>query len=92
MATLCGSPAITRATAASMAAWIALMFNLPPSIMDVTGLSHRLSPRSILSSANGSNQLRRGYGTATQGWQEIRAGRDVLISAPTGAGKTLAAF
>ncbi len=27
-----------------------------------------------------------------QGWQEIRAGRDVLISAPTGAGKTLAAF
>ena len=27
-----------------------------------------------------------------QGWPEIRAGRDVLISAPTGAGKTLAAF
>ncbi len=27
-----------------------------------------------------------------QGWQEIRAGHDVLISAPTGAGKTLAAF
>src|SRR5579884_1215865 len=26
------------------------------------------------------------------GWPEIRAGRDVLISAPTGAGKTLAAF
>lgn len=27
-----------------------------------------------------------------QGWPEIQAGRDVLISAPTGAGKTLAAF
>ena len=27
-----------------------------------------------------------------QGWPEIRAGRDVLISAPTGSGKTLAAF
>ena len=27
-----------------------------------------------------------------QGWQEIQAGHDVLISAPTGAGKTLAAF
>ena len=26
------------------------------------------------------------------GWPEIRAGNDVLISAPTGAGKTLAAF
>ncbi len=26
------------------------------------------------------------------GWEEIRAGHDVLISAPTGAGKTLAAF
>ena len=26
------------------------------------------------------------------GWAEIRAGRDVLISAPTGSGKTLAAF
>ncbi|MGH7707343.1 MAG: DEAD/DEAH box helicase, partial [Vulcanimicrobiaceae bacterium] len=26
------------------------------------------------------------------GWLEIRAGRDVLISAPTGSGKTLAAF
>src|SRR5579871_4529398 len=26
------------------------------------------------------------------GWPEIRAGHDVLISAPTGAGKTLAAF
>ena len=26
------------------------------------------------------------------GWPEIRAGRDVLISAPTGAGKTLSAF
>ncbi len=26
------------------------------------------------------------------GWPEIRAGRDVLISAPTGSGKTLAAF
>src|SRR5215203_944329 len=26
------------------------------------------------------------------GWREIRAGRDVLISAPTGSGKTLAAF
>lgn len=26
------------------------------------------------------------------GWPEIRLGRDVLISAPTGAGKTLAAF
>lgn len=28
----------------------------------------------------------------TQGWPHIRAGRNVLISAPTGAGKTLAAF
>jgi ATP-dependent Lhr-like helicase len=27
-----------------------------------------------------------------QGWPEIRAGRDILISAPTGSGKTLAAF
>src|SRR5579884_1370219 len=27
-----------------------------------------------------------------QGWPEIRAGNDVLISAPTGSGKTLAAF
>ena len=26
------------------------------------------------------------------GWREIAAGRNVLISAPTGAGKTLAAF
>jgi ATP-dependent Lhr-like helicase len=26
------------------------------------------------------------------GWPEIRAGRDVLISAPTGSGKTLAEF
>src|SRR5216684_3672748 len=26
------------------------------------------------------------------GWPEIRAGHDVLISAPTGSGKTLAAF
>src|SRR5438132_2796758 len=34
------------------------------------------------------------YATAPQilGWPEIRAGRDVLISAPTGSGKTLAAF
>ncbi|MGA3041231.1 MAG: DEAD/DEAH box helicase [Bryobacteraceae bacterium] len=28
----------------------------------------------------------------TLGWPEIRAGRDILISAPTGSGKTLAAF
>ncbi len=27
-----------------------------------------------------------------QGWPQIRSGRDVLISAPTGAGKTLSAF
>jgi ATP-dependent Lhr-like helicase len=27
-----------------------------------------------------------------RGWPEIRAGHDVLISAPTGSGKTLAAF
>ncbi|MYI73830.1 MAG: DEAD/DEAH box helicase, partial [Acidobacteria bacterium] len=27
-----------------------------------------------------------------QAWPEIRAGRDILISAPTGSGKTLAAF
>ena len=35
-----------------------------------------------------------GEATAPQrlGWPRIRAGRDVLISAPTGAGKTLAAF
>ncbi|HMD03263.1 MAG TPA: DEAD/DEAH box helicase [Candidatus Baltobacteraceae bacterium] len=35
-----------------------------------------------------------GAPTAPQvlGWPEIRAGRDVLISAPTGSGKTLAAF
>src|SRR5262245_52535265 len=26
------------------------------------------------------------------GWPEIRAGHDILISAPTGSGKTLAAF
>src|ERR1700678_3140441 len=36
------------------------------------------------------------FGTPTepqiQGWPEIRAGHDVLISAPTGSGKTLAAF
>ena len=36
------------------------------------------------------------FGTATEpqilGWPEIRAGHDVLISAPTGSGKTLAAF
>ncbi len=36
------------------------------------------------------------YGEPTepqvQGWPLIRAGRDVLISAPTGSGKTLAAF
>jgi ATP-dependent helicase Lhr and Lhr-like helicase len=36
------------------------------------------------------------FGTPTepqiQGWPLIRAGRDVLISAPTGSGKTLAAF
>src|SRR5690242_18179004 len=28
----------------------------------------------------------------TLGWPQIRAGHDVLISAPTGSGKTLAAF
>jgi len=36
------------------------------------------------------------FGAATEpqvrGWPEIRAGHDVLISAPTGSGKTLAAF
>src|SRR5580658_7292499 len=36
------------------------------------------------------------YGKPTepqvQGWPAIRAGHDVLISAPTGSGKTLAAF
>ncbi|MFN7997917.1 MAG: DEAD/DEAH box helicase [Bryobacteraceae bacterium] len=31
-------------------------------------------------------------GPQQQGWPEIRAGHDVLISAPTGSGKTLAAF
>jgi ATP-dependent Lhr-like helicase len=38
----------------------------------------------------------RRFGRATEpqtlGWPEIRAGHDVLISAPTGSGKTLAAF
>ena len=38
----------------------------------------------------------RRFGPATEPqllvWPEIRAGRDVLISAPTGSGKTLAAF
>ena len=38
----------------------------------------------------------RRFGVATEpqarAWPEIRAGRDVLISAPTGSGKTLAAF
>ena len=38
----------------------------------------------------------RRFGAATEpqarAWPEIRAGRDVLISAPTGSGKTLAAF
>ena len=38
----------------------------------------------------------RRFGSATEpqsrAWPEIRAGRDVLISAPTGSGKTLAAF
>jgi ATP-dependent Lhr-like helicase len=39
-------------------------------------------------------QIRFGTPTAPQilGWPEIRAGHDVLISAPTGSGKTLAAF
>ena len=36
------------------------------------------------------------FGTTTEpqanGWPAIRAGSDVLISAPTGSGKTLAAF
>jgi ATP-dependent Lhr-like helicase len=36
------------------------------------------------------------FGRATEpqtlGWPELRAGRDVLVSAPTGSGKTLAAF
>ncbi len=40
--------------------------------------------------------FRRRFGRATEpqtlGWPQIRAGRDVLISAPTGSGKTLAAF
>src|SRR5438128_11031999 len=38
----------------------------------------------------------RSFASATQpqlaAWKEIRAGNDVLISAPTGSGKTLAAF
>ena len=38
----------------------------------------------------------RRFGTATEpqsgAWPEIRAGRDVLVSASTGSGKTLAAF
>ena len=38
----------------------------------------------------------RRFGSATEpqsrAWPEIRAGRDVLVSAPTGSGKTLAAF
>ena len=28
----------------------------------------------------------------TEGWPRIRAGEDVLVSAPTGSGKTMAAF
>ena len=43
-----------------------------------------------------SEWFTRRFGPATEpqmlGWPEIRAGRDVLISAPTGSGKTLAAF
>ena len=43
-----------------------------------------------------SEWFTRRFGQATEpqilGWPEIRAGRDVLISAPTGSGKTLAAF
>src|SRR5438105_11811183 len=40
--------------------------------------------------------FKRRFSSPTQpqilGWPEIRAGHDVLISAPTGSGKTLAAF
>jgi ATP-dependent Lhr-like helicase len=40
--------------------------------------------------------LERRFGTPTEpqalAWPEIRAGRDVLVSAPTGSGKTFAAF
>jgi ATP-dependent Lhr-like helicase len=43
-----------------------------------------------------SEWFTRRFGAATEpqrlGWPEIRAGGDVLISAPTGSGKTLAAF
>jgi len=43
-----------------------------------------------------SRWFERRFGTATepqsQGWPEIQAGRDVLVSAPTGSGKTFAAF
>ena len=36
--------------------------------------------------------FRRATEPQVRGWPEIRAGHDVLISAPTGSGKTLAAF
>src|SRR5579871_6780764 len=85
-------PASTLATAASMAAWIALMFNLPPSIMDVKGRSMPLTSFDPLVREWFQTSFAAVTEPQRQGWKEIRAGRDVLISAPTGAGKTLAAF
>src|SRR5258707_10334611 len=39
-----------------------------------------------------ANRFARATEPQVLGWPEIRAGHDVLISAPTGSGKTLAAF
>src|SRR5438874_13465414 len=39
-----------------------------------------------------SNRFAQATEPQALGWPEIRAGNDVLISAPTGSGKTLAAF
>src|SRR5579863_8706145 len=60
--------------------------------MDVTGLSMPLTSFDPLVREWFQTSFAAVTEPQRQGWQEIRAGRDVLISAPTGAGKTLAAF